>query len=474
MEILIKVVQLVLSLSLLVVIHELGHYMFARIFKVRVDKFYMFFNPRFSLFRAKRFNGKWHVRFFAKNVPELDPETDINTLPEDDWRRYPEHTEWGIGWLPFGGYCSINGMVDETTEEGQLPAEPQPWEYRSQKAWKRMLIISGGVLMNFVGAVVIYIMVLFSYGEIYLPIKDAYLGYDYCRTALDNGFENGDIIETINGEEPETMKDVLQKIVIEGNCNIVVNRNGEQVKILLPKKFSETYLDNNEEAFMQEREPFYIDSVVAEAPAARAGMLAGDSITMLDSVPVAAYSDFVRTMESHKQQTVNITVARGDTSLTLAVTPDTAGKIGVMAAPSYDLFNFVTVDYSFLEAIPAGCKYGWETLVDYVKQFRLVFTKAGAKSLGGFITIGNIFPAEWSWYSFWHITALISIILAVMNILPIPVLDGGYILMLIYEMISGRKPSEKFMNIALNIGMFLLIALVIFANGNDIYKLIFG
>ncbi|MCQ2345035.1 MAG: RIP metalloprotease RseP [Paludibacteraceae bacterium] len=470
----IQVIQLIVALSLLVVIHEFGHYMFARMFNVRVNKFYMFFNSKISLMRAKRFNGKWHFAFFSKNIEELKEGEKAEDLPDDDWRKYPDNTEWGIGWIPFGGYCAIDGMVDETTKSDQLDAEPKPWEYRSQKAWKRMLIISGGVLMNFVGAIVIYILMLFVNGESYIPLKNAYLGYDYCNTALKHGFVNGDIIKSVNGHEVETTKDVTERIIIEGLCDVQVDRNGEEERVLLPTKFSEEVVEANEQAFMQIRFPFTVGEIVKGSPAEKAGLMAGDSIMAVDSIPVVAASDFVAMLDSMKGKEITLTIARNGNTHYNKVTPDTAGKIGFAITPELDGFETVEVDYNFLEAIPAGCVYGWETLVNYIKQFRLVFTKAGAKSVGGFIAIGKIFPSSWSWLGFWSITAFLSIILAFMNILPIPVLDGGYLLMLIVEMITGKKPSDKFMNIALNIGMFLLLALLIYANGNDIFKLIMG
>lgn len=473
MGVFIQIVQLILSLSLLVVIHEFGHYMFARIFGVRVNKFYMFFNSKFSLLRAKKFNGKWHAKFFSRNLEELKDGETIESLDDNDWRKYPEHTEWGIGWIPFGGYCAIDGMVDETQKADQLAAEPKPWEYRSQAAWKRMFIITGGVLMNFVAAVVIYIMLLFVNGKEYLPVRNAIYGYDFCATAKEYGFQNGDIILTVNGEDVETDKDVINKIIIEGKCDIRVLRDGDTVRVLLPESFSEKVVAANETAFMQFRFPFTVGDVVEGSEAERIGMMVGDSIIALNDTPVCVASDFVEMLSTYKHETVDLTIVRGSDTLNIAATPDTAGKIGFTINPSISGFEVERIDYNIIEAIPAGIRNGVETLVNYIKQFRLVFTKAGAKSVGGFIAIGKIFPSFWDWSYFWNITAFISVILAFMNILPIPVLDGGYLLMIIFEMVTGKKPSDKFMNIALNIGMVLLLALLIYANGNDLLKLIF-
>lgn len=454
----IQALELILALSLLVIIHELGHFMFARLFNVRVNKFYMFFNWKISLVRFRKVGGKWKAEFFAKNLPEDTPY---------------EATEWGIGWIPLGGYCAIAGMVDETQSADKLQAEPQPWEYRSQKAWKRLLIISGGVIMNFIGAIAIYVGLLFVNGEEYLPIKNGYLGYDYCQTAKDYGFKDGDIILNVNGEECETTKDVTEKIIIEGKCNVTVLRDSTKQRVLLPTKFGEIFIDNNETTLMQLRYPFTVGDIVEGSPAEKYGVMSGDSIIMIDSTVVTCYTDFTKYLEHKKSADVNLTVARNNQVLNLAVKTDTAGKIGFSVIPSLGKFEFVHTDYNIIEAIPAGCRYGWETLVNYVKQFRLVFTKAGAKSVGGFIAIGKIFPKGWNWTSFWSITAFLSVILAFMNILPIPVLDGGYFLMILIEMLTGHKPSDKAMNIAMNIGMVLLLMLLIYANGNDILKLIF-
>ena len=304
-------------------------------------------------------------------------------------------------------------------------------------------------------------------------MKNAFLGYDYCQTAKEYGFRDGDIILTVNGEECETTKDATEKIIIEGKCDVKVLRDSAEQRVLLPKKFGEVFVDNNEKAFMQFRFPFTVGEVVGDSPAEAAGLMEGDSIVMVDSLPVYCATDFVNYLEGKKDADILLTVDRSSNLIDLQAHTDTAGKIGFGINPSLDCFDYVHIDYNLLEAIPAGCRYGWETLENYIKQFRLVFTKAGAKSLGGFIAIGKIFPDFWSWTAFWNICAFISIILAFMNILPIPVLDGGYFLIILIEMLTGKKPSDKAMNIALNIGMALLLLLLIYANGNDILKLIF-
>lgn len=493
--VLIKAAQLVLSLSILVFVHELGHFGFARLFKVRVNKFYLFFNPNFSIFRAKKINGKWQFRFFAKNLPDhvrqaVDefgvPRTDkkgrpvmepapLSELDDNDWRKHPETTEWGIGWVPLGGYCAIDGMADETTDASMLSAEVKPWEFRAKPAWQRMFIIAGGVLMNFVTAVIIYAMMLYTWGKEYIPMENAYLGYDYCQTALNNGFQNGDRIITIDGDTIEQQQDFISKAVIEGKQNVVVLRNGEEVNITLPEDFGEQILAANEKGLLQIRIPFVIGNVAEGTPAQIAGLQPNDSIIGINDKHLVAYSDIVKELDTLKGETITISFVRNNSTMSLPLTLTEEGKMGVQIDPNLTrYFKTKKIEYGFFESFPAGIKQGWEGLVNYIKQFRLVFTKAGAQSVGGFVAIGNMFPATWDWSIFWSFTAFISIALAFMNFLPIPVLDGGYFLMLMYEMITGRKPSDRFMEIAANIGMFILLALLIFANGNDLIKLIMG
>lgn len=398
----------------------------------------------------------------------------LSELDDNDWRKHPETTEWGIGWVPLGGYCTIDGMADETTDASMLSAEVKPWEFRAKPAWQRMFIIAGGVLMNFITAAIIYAMMLYTWGQEYIPTENAYLGYDYCQTALNNGFQNGDRILTIDGEPIETEKDFINKIVIEGKQNIVVLRNDEKVNITLPKDFGEQVIAANEKGLLQLRFPFVIEQVANNTPAQSAGLQANDSIIGINDKHLVAYSDIVKELDSLKNQTITISLVRNDSTIKLPLTLTEDGKMGVQIKDPTPYFKTKQIEYGFFESFPAGIKQGWEGLVNYIKQFRLVFTKAGAQSVGGFVSIGSIFPSTWSWELFWNLTAFLSIALAFMNFLPIPVLDGGYFLMLIYEMITGRKPSDKFMEIASNIGMFLLLALLIFANGNDIIKLIMG
>ena len=398
----------------------------------------------------------------------------LSELADGDWRKYPETTEWGIGWLPLGGYCAIDSMADETTDASMLSTEVKTWEFRAKPAWQRMFIIAGGVLMNFITAAIIYAMMLYAWGESYVPTQEAYLGYDYCQTALNNGFQNGDRILTINGETIEQERDIVNKIVIEGKNNIVVLRNGEEVNITLPDDFGEQIVAANDAKLTSIRVPFVIDAIAPNTPAEMANIQPNDSIVGINGLSLPAYSDIVTELNQHKGETITLDFVRDDSLMHTSITLTEDGKIGVQIKDPTPYFKAKQIEYSFFESFPAGITKGWEGLVSYIKQFRLVFTKAGAQSVGGFVAIGNMFPATWNWSIFWSFTAFISIALAFMNFLPIPVLDGGYFLMLIYEMITGRKPSDKFMEIASNIGMFLLLALLIFANGNDIIKLIMG
>ncbi len=473
----IQALQLILALSFLVLIHELGHFTFAKIFHVRVEKFYMFFNPWISLVRCKYFEGKWHVKFFAKNEDE-------------EWSKYPDNTEWGIGWLPFGGYCAIAGMVDETHSTEDLAAEPQEWEFRSKPAWQRLFIILGGILVNFIGALVIFAMLLWTWGQDTLPLRNVTSGLYYSQIMVDEGFAQQDRILTINGEEPETLGDAVQAMIIEGKRDIVVLRGQDTLQLTLSEDLGQRYLALQNDFDKAEREkaradknyqkqhyvlmsewiPCVVDTVLPDNAAYFAGIQKGDSIVAVAGVATPCYMQMTQELRLHPCDSISIDYYRnGELQTTRAFLGDQC-KLGIAAR--IDL-KFDHQDYTFWQAIPAGIRYGWDILAMYVKQFRLVFTKEGAQSLGGFGAIGSMFPAAWSWYAFWHMTAFLSIILAFMNFLPIPALDGGYILFLLVEMITRRKPSDKFLEKANEIGFWILIALLIFANGNDILKFFF-
>ena len=490
---LIRAAQLILSLSILVVLHELGHFAFARLFKVRVEKFYMFFNPNFSLIRAKKINGKWEVKFLAKNIASNErPKKDaigndtldakgrpvmeqipISELSDGDWRKHPESTEWGIGWLPLGGYCSISGMVDETKSLSQMASEPQPWEYRSRSVWQRLPIIIGGVLVNFILAMVIYAAVLFTWGQEYLPLKNAKYGLNFSQILLDNGFKNGDNILKINGKPVEQNADIFEKLLIDGNQDITVLRNNQSVDINLPKDLSQKVLAAKEPDFISIRFPFVIGEVSSGSLAEKARLQTGDSIIGINGKHLFIFQDIAAELDASKNTNINLSYVRKGRTMQSEIQLNETGKLGVGVLPLSNFLETKRIEYGFLAAIPAGINLGWEKLTSYVKGMKLVFTKEGSKQLGGFGSIGKMFPKSWDWQIFWSMTALLSVILAFMNFLPIPMLDGGYVLFLIYEMITGKKPNEKFMEYAQTVGMVLLFGLLLYANMNDVFKAIF-
>lgn len=479
----IQAIQLILALSFLVVIHELGHFTFARIFGVRVEKFYMFFNPRFSLFRAKKFDGKWHFAFFASNTTE-----------EDEWGKHPESTEWGIGWVPFGGYCAISGMVDETHTSADIAKkQPEPWEFRAKKAWQRLCIIIGGILVNFIAALVIFGALLFQWGADTLPLRNAEQGLYFSEFLVNEGFQQQDKIIAVENEEPETLADVAQWLIIEGKRNVTILRGADTLVLVVSENLGNRYLSLQQEFDRKERDkkradqsydksnyvligeyfPFVIDSVTQSSAASFAGLQKGDSIVGIAGIPTGSYYETQSELRKHPCDSIAIAFFRGDSSMSVMAFIGDQGRLGVMVKPKYHYIKMEHKDYTFLESVPAGIQYGIDFLAGYVKQFRLIFSKEGAQSLGGFGAIGGMFPKQWSWYTFWHMTAILSLILAFMNFLPIPALDGGYILFLLVEMITGKQPSDKFLEKANNIGFWILIALLVLANGNDLLKVFF-
>ena len=482
-------IQLIIALSFLVVIHELGHFTFARLFKVRVEKFYMFFNWKISLFRAKKFDGKWHFKFLAKN-------------DDEEWNKHPECTEWGIGWIPFGGYCSIAGMVDETKAATDLPSEPQPWEYRSKKAWQRMLIILGGILVNFVAALIMFGAILHHWGTDTLPLSTIDRGLYYSPVFVDEGFRQQDRIISIDGEEPEYLADVLQALVIEGKRDVVVlrrNQNSETSNQMdtvhltmsedLGTRFLAVHNDNDRVERARARQyqnyhkrpyvpfdyfiPFVVDSVIENHAAYYGGIQRGDSVVSINGEPTPCTVMVQNALAEHPCDSVTVGFYRQGEYQQARLFIGDQGKMGVTMQPIMAFYQPVHKDYTLLESIPAGIKHGWQQLVNYVKQFRIVFTKEGAESLGGFGAIKNMYPKFWDWQAFWYMTAFLSLILAFMNFLPIPALDGGYVLLLLLEMITGKQIPDKWLEKINNVGFWLLIALLIYANGNDIFKAFF-
>ena len=440
---LIRALQLIMSLSLLVIVHEGGHFLFARLFKTRVEKFCLFFDPWFTLFKFKPKNSE---------------------------------TEYGIGWLPLGGYVKIAGMIDESMDTEQMKQPMKPWEFRAKPAWQRLLIMVGGVLFNFLLALFIYAMILFTWGDQYVPVQKAPLGMDFNETAKAIGFRDGDVLISADGVPFERYGGDMLTSIVDAR-QVTVLRNGQETSVYIPEDMMERLLADSVR-FADFRYPFVIDSIAPGSPAALAGLQPGDSITQLDG-RIISYTDFEedkaqRRKTADASHDILLTYARNGITDTLTMTTDSVYNMGVFARThTSKLLPVIKKEYSFLASLPAGATLGVNTLKGYVSQMKYLFSKEGAKQLGGFGTIGSIFPATWDWHQFWYMTAFLSIILAFMNILPIPALDGGHVLFLIYEIVARRKPSDKFMERAQMVGMFLLFGLLIWANFNDILRFLF-
>ena len=489
MTILIKVLQFFLSLSILIFVHELGHFLAAKAFKTRVDKFYLFFDWGFSLFRCKKVNGKWRFKFFSKNVPEKYTTTeyrdakgkkqtkyepiDLSTLDADDWRQ-SDSTEYGLGWFPLGGYNKISGMVDESMDKSQMQQPPQPWEFRSKPAWQRFIITVAGVFMNVVLAIAIYIGLLTKEGEQYLPTAEVNkYGISVDSLGYELGLRDGDKILSIDGEYVENFQQIPMQIILDKAKTIEVERNGKDTVINLPEDAVTKLLSSQDAQFISFRVPFMVADVIDNSAAKAGGLEVGDIIIGINDVETPYYQDFVKNIKQYKNQDITIKVVRDFDTLALAMHLPEEGVIGAYLAPISTCFDLETKEYSFLQAIPAGFSKTFTELSDYWKQVKLIFnpkTKA-YESVGGFISIGKIFPDTWIWSLFWRMTAFLSVALAVMNILPIPALDGGHILFLLFEIITRRKPSDKFMEVAETVGLIIVVGLVILANGNDIIRL---
>lgn len=455
--ILIRVLQLLLSLTILVVIHELGHFTFARIFKVRVEKFYMFFNPWLTLFKIPSRQNYEGGRALIQTRPSKSD------------------TEWGIGWLPLGGYCKIAGMIDESMDTEQMKQPAQPWEFRTKPAWQRLLIIIGGVLFNFLLALFIYAMVLFTWGESYLLPKDFKQGMEYGTVAQEMGFRNGDVLLAADGEELDRWPKAVRQLAEARQVEVL--RAGTLDTIYMGDGLMQRLLAENE-GFATPIFPYVIDSILPQSPLDKAGFQRNDRIIALNGEPFASFSEYSHRIsllqQEGKSRTVTLTYQRGTRTDTATITLDPQYKGGAYPYGLTHYFPPRTQTYSFFASLPAGIHLGINTMQGYVNDLKYVFTKEGAGSLGGFGTIGSIFPPIWDWYSFWTMTAFLSIILAVMNILPIPALDGGHALFILYEMIFRRKPSEKFMERAQMAGMLFLLILMFWANFNDILRFVFG
>ena len=442
---LIRALQLILSLSLLVIIHEGGHFFFARLFKIRVEKFYIFFDPWFSLFKYKPKNSD---------------------------------TEYGVGWLPLGGYCKISGMIDESMDTEQMKQSAQPWEFRSKPAWQRLLVMVGGVLMNFLLALFIYSMILFTWGDHYTALSDMTMGMKFNEHAQEIGFRDGDILKSADGKELTRFNMDMIRSIVEAR-EVTVLRQGEEKKILLPE-LSLLDVAKEDPMFVDVFYPNVVDSVLPGGGFAKVGIQKGDSLVAFNGKEMTSWNEFLDNMaelkakaELEKKISAAFTLVYSRAGVRDTVDVQTDDKFKVAVIGGLVDYKQRTLSYGFFESFPAGVALGVNTLKGYVNDMKYVFTKEGAKSVGGFATIGSIFPKVWDWQRFWEMTAFLSIILAFMNILPIPALDGGHVLFLLYEIIARRKPSDKFLEYAQMVGMFLLFGLLIWANFNDVLRFLF-
>ncbi|MCR8667094.1 RIP metalloprotease RseP [Aestuariibaculum sp. M13] len=448
MEFVIKISQFLLSLSLLIILHELGHFIPAKAFKTRVEKFYLFFDVKFSLLKKK--------------IGE---------------------TEYGIGWLPLGGYVKISGMIDESMDTEQMAQEPQPWEFRSKPAWQRLIIMLGGVTVNFLLAILIYIGMSYFYGDIFLPnenIKDGLLIES--TVANKAGLLTGDKILSVDGQKINTYSEISEKVLF--GKDVTIERDGVQSVVHLPEDFLAQLIDSKEKSFISLREPFVVVQVPDTSLNVSSGLQKGDIVVKVNGNKTR-YADQVKGyLDEFKGQEVTATVLRDQSELELPLKIDSEGKLGLVYAgrstsetlEALGYYKYETKEYGLLESVPVGITKFKERIVSYWDQLSAIFTPStGAyKGVGGFKAIYDIFPSFWSWQVFWGITAFLSIMLGVLNLLPIPALDGGHVMFLLYEIVSGRKPGDKFLEYAQMVGFLILIALVLFANGNDIFKAIFN
>lgn len=437
MEILVKTAQLLLSLSILVIFHEFGHFITAKIFKTRVEKFYLFFDPWFSLFKFKKGD-----------------------------------TEYGLGWLPLGGYVKISGMIDESMDKEQMQQPPQPFEFRSKPSWQRLIIMLGGVTVNILLAIAIYIGMLWIWGEQYLPTSEVKYGIVADSVAQDMGLRNGDKILSVDNEPVDDFFRIPGRIILDNARTIQVERAGMPVTVNIPEGFMAKLLKHQSPDFINARMPFLVEGFSSGSAAKAAGVKEGDRIIGINDSVVLFFDEFRALLPVYKSQKISLKVLRAADTLNLNVMVPETGMIGAYTNPA-KLFTFSEKDYSLIAAVPAGFVKTWKGVGNYLKQLKLLFSPEvkAYESVGGFITIGNIFPSVWDWQAFWSLTAFLSIMLAILNVLPIPALDGGHVTFLVYEMVTGRKPSDKFLEYAQIVGMVLLFSLLIFANGNDIVKL---
>jgi regulator of sigma E protease len=436
----VKAAQFVLSFSILVILHEMGHFLPAKWFKCRVEKFYLFFNPWFSLVKKK--------------IGE---------------------TEYGLGWIPLGGYVKISGMIDESMDREQMSQPPQPWEFRSKPAWQRLIIMLGGVTVNVILAIIIFIMITWVWGEEYLPPQNVKYGIAADSLGQSMGLRDGDVVFKVGNENVKDEFRVTPQILTTDANRITVLRDGQQVELAVPHTMIKSLSKTKGAGFVSIRFPSIVEAFSKNSNAEKAGLKKGDRLIAVDSIQTPYFQDFQREIRKRKNQNVNVVALRGTDTTRVNIKVNEDGMIGI--APMSDIkklgFQTETKEYSFAESVPAGFNRCWKTLSNYMTGLKQIFTgRVAAKdSLGSVISIGNIFPGVWDWESFWTLTAVFSIILAFMNVLPIPGLDGGHALFTIYEMITGHKPSDKFIEYAQMVGMVLLLGLMLYAFGLDIWRL---
>ncbi|MBO4994917.1 MAG: RIP metalloprotease RseP [Muribaculaceae bacterium] len=450
---LIKAAQLIVALAFLVIIHEFGHYIIARSFGIKVEKFYLFFNPWFSLAKWKPKKGK--------------PKYDKDGNEKASWR----DTEYGIGWLPLGGYVKIAGMIDESMDKEQMAQPEKPWEFRAKPAYQRLAVMLGGVMFNFILAIIIYSGIAWYWGDKYIPLEQAYEGMDFVEAAQRVGFRNGDIPLMADGEKIDAADGDFAYRMADAKVVTVLRNHKDTVNIPIPDDF--LFRLNDDKGFLTYRVPVFVYRVQPGDAADKAGINEGDRIIAVDTIATPSLTELTAALKNYVEKPVNVTLLRDGKEMMVTAVPNEFGRLGFQLSPITEVYPTVTVRYGVFESVPKGWEIGTTTLSNYVGSMKHVFSSEGAQSLGGFGSIGNLFPDKWNWFTFWQITAFLSVALAFMNIIPIPGLDGGHVMFLIYEVVSRRKPNEKVMEYAQYAGMLFLLLLLVYANGNDLFKAFF-
>ena len=485
MDLVIQVSQFILSISILVILHELGHYLPAKWFKTRAEKFYLFFDPWFSLFAMKKINGKWKYKFFFKNLADTEivevdgkkKEVSINVenLPDDDWRRHRHSTQWGIGWLPFGGYVKIAGMIDESMDTEQMKKSAEPWEFRSKPAWQRLIIMLGGVTVNFFLAWLIFSALSFFNGESYYDNTKIGDGIAVNTAGEKMGLKSGDRIISVDGKEIKSFNSLGVEILFADKVNVL--RDGKEIVLDINKEGVGEVLKTGAGSYLSVRTPTIVDSVLEGKPAKLAGLEKGDKIVGINGQPTLFFDEVTKTLELNKNKKVSIEFIRNNEHKNVEVVTDEYGKLGFMPdiTPMKNILEQakVTQEIGFFASIPRGFERTIESLTQQVKQFKILFNKQteGYKQVSGPIGIVKMMPTEFNWTVFWSFTAMFSVWLAFLNLLPIPGLDGGHVVFTLWEMITGKPASEKVLEYAQMIGVIFLLGLMILIFGNDIYKL---